>query len=72
MLAFSLVTLIGILAAAATFTTAYVIIRSRRPLRLALAAGILVFVFELAVFEFALGVELYRGILFGGTHFSNW
>ena len=70
--AFAGVALIGILPALPLFCLAFIRLRARRGLTEALVIAAGLFVFEIAVFEWLLDYELYRGLLFSKGGFSRW
>lgn len=71
-LAFALMAAVGILAASPIFCAAFVRLRGRRTLTVAAAIGLGVLTFQLAVFEWALDYELYRGLAFTKGGVAAW
>ncbi len=69
---FALMATIGILAASALFCAAFVRLRGHRPLLVAALVGAVVLVFQVAVFEWALDYELYRGLFLTRGGISAW
>jgi hypothetical protein len=72
LLAFGLMAGVGILAASPIFCAAFVRFRGKRSFRAAATVGVLVLVFQFAVFEWALEYELYRGLFFTRGGISAW
>jgi hypothetical protein len=70
--AFALMAVIGILAAAPIFCTAFVRARGGSSLLLSAGVGLGVLIFLLGVFEWTLDYELYRGLLFTNGGVSSW
>ena len=70
--AFVLMAAVGILAASPIFCAAFVRLRGRRTLAVAASVGLGVLIFQLAVFEWALDYELYRGLQFTRGGVSAW
>lgn len=71
-LAFALMAAIGILAASPIFCLAFVRLRGKRTLAVSALVGLIVLVFQFAVFEWALDYELYRGLFFTRGGVSAW
>ena len=63
---------LGVLIAMPLFCFLFTWLRSRRPPLQAALVAFLVVAFEYAVFEWLLGYELYRGLLFSKGGFSAW
>ena len=70
--AFALMATIGLLPASAIFCAAFMRLRGRQTLALSATIGLGVTVFLLAVFEWALDYELYRGLAFTEGGVSAW
>lgn len=71
-LAFALMAGVGILAASPIFCAAFVRLRGKRTLAVAGVVGLLVLGFQVAVFEWALDYELYRGLPFTKGGLKAW
>ncbi len=71
-LAFALMAGVGILAASPIFCAAFVRLRGKRTLAVAGLVGLLVLGFQVAVFEWALDYELYRGLPFTKGGLKAW
>ncbi len=63
---------LGVLIAMPLCCFLFVWLRSRRPPLQALCVAAVVFAFEFVVFEWLLGYELYRGLLFSEGGLSTW
>ena len=70
--AFALMATIGIVPASAIFCAAFMRLRGRQTLALSAIVGLGVMAFLLAVFEWALDYELYRGLAFTEGGVSAW
>ncbi len=69
---FAGVAIFGILVTLPLFCLAFIRFRARRGLFEAAAIATCLFVFEIAVFEWLLDYELYRGLLFSKGGFARW
>ncbi|MDA8525124.1 tripartite tricarboxylate transporter TctB family protein [Planktomarina temperata] len=70
--AFAMMAAIGILAASPIFCASYVRFKGNRSFAVSVGVGIGVLIFQLAVFEWALNYELYRGLFFTKGGVSAW
>lgn len=69
---FACMAALGVLVAMPLFCFLFTWLRSRRPPLQSAIVAILVLAFEYVVFEWLLGYELYRGLLFAKGGFSAW
>ncbi len=63
---------VGLLAAAPLFCAAFVALHGRRRIAVAALVGLIVFVFQFAVFEWLLDYDLYRGLPFSRGGIAAW
>ena len=70
--AFVFMAVAGILAASPIFCAAFVRLRGRRSPAVSAGVGLGVLAFQLAVFEWVLDYELYRGLAFSNGGVSAW
>lgn len=69
---FALMATVGILAASPIFCAAFARVHGRKSLAASALVGVLVLIFQVAVFEWALDYTLYRGLFFTKGGISAW
>jgi hypothetical protein len=69
---FMLMAALGILASSPIFCAAFVRLRGKRTLGVAILVGLIVLAFQYAVFEWALDYKLYRGLFVTRGGISAW